>query len=94
MSPQVLMSIIGGLILLVQSLIAVIFMGIKGDIKEMKDSFIRFNTEVFARLGKLEKDLSALWAEHRTRVENGTCTTCGKHAHTRATDVMRTSEGD
>lgn len=93
MDQSMLMSLIGFLVLLVQSLIAVIFLGIKGDIKDVKSMFDRFTTEAFARLGKIEKDLSSLWAEHRTRIENGTCATCGKHTHTRVADETR-REGD
>ena len=85
-----LVSLIGILVLIVQSLTAIIFYGIKGDIKDLKDSMNVFIKEVVARLNKLERSLDSLWAEHRLMM-NQSCHDCGEFHHIRRGDVHEES---
>lgn len=72
-----LVTIIGGLLVITQSLVAVIFLGIKGDLREIKTAMQVFTKEIFERLRTVELSIEKLWAEHR--ITKGT--DCGEHHH-------------
>jgi Sec-independent protein translocase protein TatA len=91
-----LVAVIGGLSVLVQALVAVIFLGIKKDItdiktamteelKSIKSSMSGFTVEVFDRLRKVEISIEKLWSEHRMTKELA-CDTCKDHHHSREED--------
>lgn len=60
-----ILTVMGIMWTIIMSLVAIIFMGIKGDVKEIKDGFAKFIEEVFHRLSTQERSLDKLWAEHR-----------------------------
>lgn len=74
--------VIGGLSVIVQGLIAVIFLDMKNDLREIKKSMTTFTVEIFERLRKAELSIETLWTEHR--LTKSSCADC--HFHTRESD--------
>lgn len=85
MNIVTVVALFGIMMVIIQTLIGVIYLGVRGDIKDIKKMVESFSKDLFDRMRKVETSVESLWTEHR--IKSKQCGECDAHLHTRVDDI-------